>query len=304
MRIIVVFIVLLSLVLIEAFLEVIYKNTDNYKISNQQRIRLMNVPNDLEVVNIGSGPVYYGIDYTYCDRNGYNLATAPQNFEYGYKILRRFSSNLKPGATVIITVMAPMSFGQNEDILRKDYADRYYGILSPEEIDNYSIKRAFVVNHPLLFALINEIRQLFRNPNQTGKKLSIVEVWKGEFGLKNLRDGEQGRDHSVTFLSKVNLLVEMVKYCRDNQWNPVFVIPPIPETTRLEISEEFLNAFVWDNMSIVKEKVGEIKILNYYDDPRFGMDLFYNDIFLNDKGTEIFSKILFEEIYSQENGDI
>lgn len=235
------FILIAVIVFIEEICEAIYKCTPTYKKSCEQTIKLKSVPAKLEIVNIGSGPAYYGINYSFCKRKGYNLATAPQNFCYGFKLLRHFSKNISNGATIIITIMAPMSFGYNKDIFRSDYSDKYYGVLPACDIDGYSVKRLFITKHPFLIRLIAILKRILKQNHAAGKanKRSVVQIWMDEFELQNLKDPNQSMNHRKIFEEKIDLLTEMIDYIRRNGWNAVILIPPIPPKTREQISGDF-----------------------------------------------------------------
>lgn len=290
------------LIILEGILEKKYMQTEKYKKSLGGASKLCNVPKNIEICNVGSGPSLYGISYEYTDKNGFNFGTAPQNFEYGYKLLKHFRTNIKEGAIIII-IICPMSFGNNMECNRKDYSDKFYGILSPNEIVGYSCKRKIKLCHPLLVKVINKIKNKFKTKNEIyhndklkDSETSIVRVWKEEFGLKDLNEYEYSAEHEKAAKSKVDILNNEIKFCYQNKWKPVVVIPPVPNKTRKNIGKNFLDNFLYVNLDILKEKQPLIQVYDYYADSRFTDNLFSNDIFLNEEGQAEFSKILFNDI--------
>ena len=288
-------VVVFVIILIEGACELIYKHTPSYKKSQEQNRRIKNVPNNLDVVNIGSGPAYYGFDYDFCDKRGYNLATAPQNFTYGYKLLKHYSKKINKDAIILITIMAPMSFGENRDVYRNDYADKFYGVLKPEEIDNYSVFRRIVIALPFLSRICKRIKNVFSDRTNVEIK-SVVDIWKQEFELNDLQDASQADMHSKTFADKVCLVKEMIEYCYSQSWHPVLVIPPVPAVTRKHISEQFTDVFVYNNITKILRDYSNLICLDYYSDDLFDSGCFKSSIFLNNKGKELFSKKVFADI--------
>lgn len=284
------------LLIIEEMCEFIYRKTNIYKQSREQTIRLKEIPYGLDVVNIGSGPAYYGIDYKYCSKKGYNLATAPQNFIYGYRLLKHNAGKIKENAVIIIIIMAPMSFGHNMDIYSPDYSDKYYGVLDPKDIDGYSSKRRFLIYHPLAYKVFKKIKNKLKKKSMANVKHTIVENWIAEFNLKDLKDAQQADNHKEMFKEKIDLLSEMIEFCCEKKWKPVLVTPPIPKETRDQVSDDFLEVFVYDNIALLQKRFKNLKYINYYSDSQFDSSCFRNDIFVNDKGKELFSNMLFSDV--------
>ncbi len=292
------------LIVLEYIAEKIYMSTESYIKSLNGAGSLRHVPNGIEICNIGSGPALYGISYEQCLKKGFNFSTAPQNFQYGFKLLKHFRNKIINGATVIIVLMCPMSFGDNNDCNRKGYSDKFYGILSAKEIKDYSWKRAFILNHPLLMRLIQKALSVIK-PKSTAHsykeqtdKPGIIKVWEDEFGLNNLIDTSIIKNHERTFEEKIKIIQDELEFCGQQKWNPVIVIPPVPKSTRKYVGEDFLKRFFYSNLEKIHLDYPLIPILDYYADDRFDEKAFMNDIFLNEKGKHKFSAILFKDIDS------
>ena len=278
--------------------EAVYKRSAAYRASLGGADALRRVPDGIDICNVGSGPGLYAISYENCPRKGMNFSTAPQNFRYGFRILKRFQKKIRKNAIIVI-VMCPLSFGNNLDYFRPDYSDKFYGILRPEEIDGYSFRRAVLLHFPLLRRAFGASRRrLFpaAAPETHSQEPPIITVWKREFCLKDLRNPAQAAEHQDAFNEKINLLREEVAFCHERQWRPVLVTPPVSENTRRFISPEFSRAFVFDNLDALRKNYPEVPLLNYYDDSRFDNSMFLNDVFLNREGQTRFSEILFADI--------
>lgn len=293
--------VIILLLIAEMILEKIYMKSEKYKKTLGGCDKFYNVPDNIEICNIGSGPGMYAISYDDCGKCGFNFSTAPQSYTYGFRILERFKKCIKENSIVIIVIMSPLSFGDNNAYKNKSYSDKFYGILSPEAIDNYSSKRALMLKHPLLMNLFKKIKSKFssqKRNNQTieNNEPKVVSVWKKEFNLHDLSDEQQAVKHAGAFNEKIETILKGIELCLSQKWKPVFVIPPVPQEIRNYIGEEFQQAFVYDNLEQIQKVYPQIPLLNYYDDCRFVQELFKSGVFLNEKGRDAFSTILFEDI--------
>lgn len=291
---------LLVVIVLEEIAEAIYRRTNKYERAVGLKERFKNVPDGIEVCNIGSGPGLYAISYENSRNVGFNFSTAPQNFKYGFRLLKRYCQKIQKGATVIIVVMAPLSFGKNNDYDRKDYNDMFYGILPKEDIDNYSLKRLFIVTHPLLLRVLKKFYRMFFYKRQCVQSANsgiptVVTTWKREFDLLDLKDASQEEKHREAFAEKIQILQDGIEYCYQMGWNPILVTPPIPSNTRSYISDEFVKKFVYDNVRQLLINNPKLRYLNYFDD-KYPDELFMNDIFMNKQGREFFSMKLKREI--------
>jgi hypothetical protein len=288
---------------LENILEIVYKSTDRYKgtLGGADRF-IKDVPTNLEIVNIGSGPGLYAISYEKCWKKGFNFSTAPQSYKYGFRILRRFKDNLCENCIIIIIIMCPLSFGNNTEHQKKGYSDKFYGILDREDIDGYSPLRAFYLRHPLWKKIYFKIKAHLNHSNfMEGKNWeagipSVVSCWKEEFNLENLTDATQADAHRESFKEKSKILSDGIQFCKEQSWRPIMVIPPVPDNIRRYISRDFIDRFVYDNLTEVGNVHKDVRLLDYYSDERFTNDLYSSDVFMNKKGNEKFSKILFADI--------
>ena len=296
------------LLLLEQTAEFFYKKTSSYNNPRKGYAHIHGkIPDNLEIVNVGSGPGLYAIGYEYCNKKGFNFATAPQNFLNGFRLLKRFSSKVTPRAIIII-IMCPLSFGRNSDYNSPGYSDKFYGVLPPSDIDGYSPFRALILKHfPLLMRVLAKIRSKVFPVHKSSLKTSLqsnepalISTWKREFDLQNLTDPSQAEAHRQAFTEKIAILSEEIEYCKAHQLHPVFVIPPVPAKTRNFISSAFVKAFVHDNLNILADKYG-VKILDYFADERMTPDMFSGDIFVNEKGRKTFSRILFADIEKEDS---
>lgn len=289
------------LILLETLLEQIYMKSHRYKLSLGGAYNLKNVPSNIEICNIGSGPALYGITYAECTMNGFNFGTSPQSYKYGFKILNNFKDNILDNAMVIITI-CPLSFGNNLACEEIGYSDKFYGILQPEDIDGYTRRRKLLNQHPILLRIFEKCKNKCEKnkvKNTTKNEPRLISRWKNQFLLENLVDPTQSINHEKAFEDKVKVIQEGIELCNNNHWRPIFVIPPISPLTKQYISQEFLEKFLYDNLLNIQKKYPKVLLLDYYNDARFDTVLFKGDICMNDIGKRKFSEILFSDIKLQ-----
>ena len=288
------------LILLEELLEYWYRKKTN---ANVYRFRHM--PKQLDICNVGSGPGFYGITYEDYPLTGFNMSTAPQSFFYGYKILKHYSKKIKKGAIIII-IMCPLSFGNNQDYHKKGYDDTYYGLVPAKEIEHFSIRRAFLLSHPLMMNVLRKLLHFVKgNKNRTHlqsrkpeqrSEPEIISGWKREFQLQDLKNAEQSKDHKEAFAEKIKVLSEEIEFCYRKNWRPVLVTPPVPGSIREYISDEFADRFVYKNIYELLRRFPNLQLLDYYKDDRFTEEKFQSAVFMNEIGRKDFSKILFNDI--------
>jgi hypothetical protein len=270
---------------------------------------LTSIPYNLEIVNTGSKQAKYAFDYQGTGVQGMNWALGPQPFEYDFKILSQYSEHLKEGAFVLIPV-CPFSYFVYQ--YRDDSKNvKYYPFLRPSFINNYSAKKKWIVlNFPVLNAKKRILRILIDVPADKSillshNPMSLAEIkkdalrwlnnWKKEFDIKdidNLILSTENRDSIKKNISTIN---EMLAFCIDKKYEPVFVLLPVTKDLSNYFSQKFMNEYVLDN--IKQSNTQNFKILNYFSDQKFqSPELYINSFFLNEKGRELLTKTVLEDL--------
>ena len=94
---------------------------------------------------------------------------------------------------------------------------------------------------------------------------------------------------------RIAVLKEMITFCKEREFQPVIVLPPVTDYLSSKFSETFRNNYIY---SFLKEAdVLDIPFLNYLDDKRFkDPTLYFNSFFLNRTGAGKFTKVVLEDI--------
>lgn len=279
-----------------------------WKEMDELQARFSSVPHGLDVVNIGSGPSYYDFDWSAVSEViGYNLAVAPEDFRYDARIIMQYGEFLKPGAVVVVVVVCPLSFGKNEYLYEDTFSEKYVRILPREAVDlprwKYDLYHAcpWVLKVKQLLPRIvsgaaYHLRKLFRKAKPLDPITGLINSWVAENKyLQNLKDENQAEFYLDTFQEKIKDLKDVLDNCRSQGLRPVIILPPMSGELRKNISDSFIQRFVYDNLRQAVED--DTPVLDYIDDARFKNESYYpNGLFLTQQIRKVFTKTVWEEI--------
>lgn len=265
------------------------------------------VPDNLEIVNLGSTFSKFGFDYKWFNKKGFNFAVQPQPLAYDYSILKQYSGNIKKGGVIVIVVVCP--FGFSVDYYPDDSANyKYYYFLDKNEIHEYSRKKEFFIKYlPFVssfafFGFLKRIvKKLFqvcgiRYKGQIRHKDHRINGWMNEFDLRDTTSGAQGEKLSHIFDNAVDSLRKILKICIEYEFKPLIINMPAVKAQSSQFSEEFIESFYSAN--IESANFCSAPVIDYFRDERFNDSSFYENGIdcLNDKGRKIFAEILIEDI--------
>ena len=115
-----------------------------------------------------------------------------------------------------------------------------------------------------------------------------LKCWEQEFSVSF--DSLKLSDKNKNDIQKnIEILQEMLAYCKQNNLNPVITILPVTKYLSSQFSEEFIQ----DHIFAYIEKANTIKapVLNYLKDERFTPPEYYiNSFFMNRVGAKMFTK--------------
>lgn len=294
-------------------LNIVYKKTNSYKNEIKQLEKFINgVPENLDIVNLGSSYARNAFEYKKLGINGFNFGLQPQSLSYDFRILKQYTPNLNKNC--IVTIVLPnMVFGFLD--YKDDRANtKYYYFLEPKYILNYSkIKYFLKMYFPLLYTpkrvyrIFKDIKKI--DLEQDKNLLTIKEVkneakdrvkgWERQFNLKNMQNPEEiPEELRKIFLQTQSLLQKIINYCKENEFRPVVLVPPCSKIINDLISKEFLDEVLYKN--ILKSK-GKILFLEYLKHEEFqDYKLYINSDMLNENGRIKFTKQFLKDL--EKNG--
>lgn len=290
-------------VLFFILLNILYKKTNYYKINILQSNKFKEIPDNLEIINLGSSYAKYAFDYSKVGIKGFNFGIQPQSLSYDFRILKQFKDKLKKNGVVIITI--PNFVFAFLDYPIEEYNYKYYSFLNRENILNYSSLKKYLIKHLPLLLQPKKLKYILKDiSKESMDRLTFIENkedvkkeaqkringWIRQFKLLNINNKEElPLDIKKMFIKTQSLLEEMINYSLSNELKPVIVIPPCSKELNDFFSEEFLNEILYSNVEKANKNL--IPVLDYLKDPEFqDYYLYVNSDFLNVNGRELFTK--------------
>jgi hypothetical protein len=289
------------------------KKSNWYQIQFGDASKFNNVPDKLQVVNLGSNSGKYGFDYADCGIKGMNWAKGPQTITFDHKILQKYIHFISEDGVVILSISLFSSI--KDKYTAKNANNKYYLFLPSEAIPGYSkrvmlevqMKRLipvfFLFKNPKSFIRLLRFKKpsfiLETNPmNITQLKddsLKWIEDWKNEFSISKLGT-PLSEEHKQIMGENRKILIKIIDLCRKNNLKPVLVIPPVTEFLKYYLTPEIRQIYIYNFLFEVIEQTG-IKLLDYIDDIELSDPcLFFNSFFLNARGRKIFTKRVLNDI--------
>lgn len=311
----IIFILIVLIVSCALLLNELYKHTNHYKnqfIDVRKFWKDNEIPNDLQIVNLGSNQPKFGFDYSDSGIKGENFAIGSQAFEYDFKILKKIEHHLSPNAIVVFPVCL-LEFFLYRYNFRSIYI-RYYTFLRPDEILGYNRSEKFwelsfpLFRHPLRVRYLikdakKDIRlELTENPMKEESQLDNdadfwIKCWNEEFKLQI--PSLEVSDINICDINKnVHILKEMLQWCVNRGFRPVIVTLPVTKHLHSRFSKAFIQnhilKYIEDSM------IDGTPFFNYIGDERFNdPNLFINSFFFNKKGRKAFTNAFVADLKKQ-----
>ena len=312
--VIVIIIALAFLVLVFILLNLIYKSSIAYKNANNSIYKFKQyIPDNLKLVNFGSTYAMYAFNsYKILKLNAFNFSIDAQSIEMDERLLKKYTSYIAPGATVIFGLAACVTYYRYSMSLNKM---RYYDFLIKSDIPDYSLYNAFRHLFPLSSSrlkamLITILRQekvkdiyagyssyLTREHMELNMK-AMANVWINLFHLRDLKQKNSNLNNEQNKVFNTNLLRSMFEMCLSKGWKPVVVITPFSDILNQYFGEEFISASLDDMINKASDGLN-VEVIDYRTHPAFQQDYssFLDGGFrLNQKGSVKFVKVLLNDL--------
>lgn len=293
-----------------------YKKTNHYlndyidvcKFWEDQSYKV-HIETNLQVVNLGSNHPKFGFDYSPFPIKGDNWAVGPQTLEYDYKILRKYHSFLRNGATVIIPICLFKMFLYRQK--PRFYHYKYYTFLSPNEVVGYSGEEADIhVNHPIYYNW-HLVKYIFKdvprysvleindNPLKEESQLikdaqSWIDCWNNEFDI-NIEDLKLSPMNKNDIEHNIEILSNIIDFCLERDYRPVIAILPITKYLFNKLPPDYCNNFYLNFIKRANHK--NVPLLNYLTDNRFtSAEYYFNSFFMNKTGRRLFTEQVLKDL--------
>ena len=289
----------------------LYKHTNDYNNMFIDTAKFRNgnsIPNDLQLVNLGSNHPKFGFDYDGLCLEAMNWAVGPQSLEYDFAILRNECHHLTKNAVVLIPICVLKFF-----LYRHPFYEhlKYYGALPQNDIVDYSYKtRLKYIEYPLLFnprklkRLIKDVPCAKNNMLLDYNPMSDIQLkadadfwvdcWNREFNI-DLNDLKLSEENKSNIKRNIQILKDMIQFCLVRNLQPVVCILPVSGYLGSRFSDSFVENHILAYINAAN--IARCPVLNHFRDKRFtDSSLYTNSFFFNLRGRKEFTKMLVEEL--------
>ena len=259
-----------------------------------------------EVVNLGSTSGLHAFDYTDINAKCANWAISNNPLLGDFAILKNYVSYLKEGATVIIPLCPFSSLAGRYKISE----DRYYSILYPSSIPDFSFRRAQQIKNEMLAPVLSysfygfflDLKNLIWHNNKilSEDKMRLdskkwIKDWKREFNISDFSN-DLSLVNRDSILDAIGIINGMISFCKERNLTPAILIPPVYHTLSTEFNDDFQKRILSPLLDGIEDKF--IWYHNYMDDQEFINDctLFDDSFLLNKKGAKLFTNRVLKDL--------
>ena len=310
-----------SLILLFIVLNKLVKNTNWWKnrysgteqfVSNKGYRE--NIIRNYDIINLGSNPARYAFFYE--DVKGQSWATGSQGQDMDFEILKYYHSYLRQGATVLIPIMPFTAIStylkERPDYWGMAYYTKFAKILDSSQSNKmpYGKSLRMYLNYPLLYDwkaikyLLFDLKpnSTYQISEQPMMKMELeqdsskwIADWMKEFNLCSLNEVFDDRWKKY-YNEAISINQQMVEYCLERGYKPVFICVPMTKHLSSIFPEEFWKYMISD--FVKKANKRGVPFVDYTFDDRFSDDsLYFNSFFLNLRGRKIFTAQVIKYIY-------
>lgn len=269
---------------------------------------------NFDLINLGSSGGKWAFDYSGLNIKAMNWAQQPQTLLEDYNLLRHFHSILRKGGYVIITIM-PFT-GLNKETNLFDALKFARFDIQGEPIQPHLFRKARRISRfPILLgkvAIKAFVKFLIGRDKPSSVKVETkmnnnpmnlseldkdakrwIDGWKRQFGIDDFEapltpKNMSGREY------RVKLMRQLVDFCAERGYKPVYVIPPVTNHLGKYFTPKFQQLYIYDYLQQVKR---DVQTLDYSKNVELQKDdLYFNSFFLNARGRKIFTAKVLKDI--------
>jgi hypothetical protein len=301
--------ILTTLIIFTLVINKLFKNTNFYKNKFIDTHKFKDMPNNLEIVNLGSNQPKFAFDYSQSNILGMNWAVGPQTLEYDFRILKDFHNNLKPNSKILIAISPFQFFLFNYKNNASNH--KYYNFLDSNLIDNYSnLTKKLYLDYPVFTAKKQILRiikdtkpdvrlELENNPMNAKEiqkdAMEWLDGWKRQFQVNDLENIILSDENKYNIDKNIEILKEMIDFCIEREYEPVLLVLPVTKELSALFPDAFVQKYIMDCINQANQK--NVKFLNYWKDERFEEnELCFDSFFMNSVGRLQFTKQVLEDL--------
>lgn len=261
-----------------------------------------------KVVNLGSTSAVAAFNYEGLEIQSANWAMSRNPLSGDLAILKNYCSFLAPRDSCVLIPLCPFS------ALAGGYKyldDRYYPILYPTMIPNYSyihdvqVRRRWnepMWTYPIYAPFLDLYKFVFKNKEKKMSEKGMEEdaaikinSWCSEFSLKDL-SSTFSLVNMDAISDAVDTLNQIISFCIEHNSKPVIVVPPVYDSLAKFFTPEVKNRLIYLLVDSIDDR--SVKILDYLVNEEFSKNksLFKDSFLLNRKGSKMFTRRILKDL--------
>ena len=260
---------------------------------------------DIMISDIGSSHSAYGINYSHLTSEGYtcfNFALPSQTYDYDLAILHQFGKYLSKGGIMLIPV-SYFSFNNEftNETERRDMETRYYYLLSPENIPDYSLYTDIVTHRIPILSSYDEFWKIFLSLSiRANAEGTSTAPDPSVYQAKALARYKRHFDGKTVLImpERIQNLKDIIAYDQSRGITPVLITTPYTSYYYDLVNKN--TGFMTDFQDTIKAVCKETGV-NYYDyshDARIcgNLNYFADGDHLNPTGALYFTDLMEQDI--------
>lgn len=298
-----IFVFILSLILGYANSE--YKDTNVYKRMNSTD-KFFNIPEQIEIANLGTSHAQYAFVYEELDAVGFNFALPAQRLYYDKKIFEKYANKFKKDSTLILPISYISLYLGYDNENFEEFNKMYYQFLGIRDIKNPNLEDYIKYKALPILTAESNIKYIFieeepyePKPIYKNHTISLEEMKENglETATRHIDFINEGKGNKEEFMDIIDNIIQIAI---NKDINPVIVTTPFTRYYNDHFPQEFYDEFQ-DAINKLLEKYPDIKYLDYSHDPRFenSPEYFFDSSHLNLKGGKLFTKIIMDKLKLQ-----
>jgi len=277
----------------------------NYWQNTVVRGKFKNVPEHIQLANVGSSHGVRSFKYSNVPYISFNFALSSQRFLYDYAILKQYITRFDENAVLLI----PISYHQITSIKTnfRDQRARYYHFLDREYMDFYSTQEKILFTIIPVMTAGSTLRFIIKDQKPTvgGISRTTKEPELTRYCVEKHKSWTNDRKSDIKkreerFTKNKYLASQIIELCYANNIRPVLVSTPITSVLNniyMKKTPDFFDDFYRFTRELQEAYPG-LPYFDYSHDPRFTNDfsLFYNGDHLNIAGAGKFTAIVISDL--------
>ena len=187
---------------------------------------------NLEMINLGTGMGYYDFCYRNLTLNTFNFSLPQQNLYFDYQLLKRYSYLLNKECVVCVVLPYCIFCADRLEEAMSRY-ERYYSLLPRKDVEPYCsvpYDSRWNLNSNSLPEGDDSLKTILESSEMEQQSQETLKLWKRQLDIISFTSGEVTSHTRKEIKRSQGWLINILEYCKNMQFIPVVVVPPMSQT--------------------------------------------------------------------------